>query len=110
MLRRDLYYVQVSGDVSGWQAMTQATTMCVQQRRHGACVSAPCACWAGGSALTGGEGAVQSSALYPGDGLHLAEGISFSICGLLAAMELLTARVALLFQHSLLQPYALPMR
>ena len=50
-----LQNTQVSGDVSGWKAMTQATTMCVQQRRHGACMGAPCACWAGGSALTGGR-------------------------------------------------------
>ena len=56
------------------------------------------------------EGAAQMAAHYPGDGLHLAGAISFSICELLASMDLLTARVALLFPHSLLQPYALPMR
>ena len=39
--RRSLSNTQVSGDVSGWAAMTQATRMCVQQRRHGACMGAP---------------------------------------------------------------------
>ena len=43
-----------------------------------------------------GEGAAQIPAEYPGNGLHLAGQISFSICVVLAAMELLTARVALL--------------
>ena len=68
-LRRNLHNTQVSGDVSGWKAMTQATYMCVQQRRHGACMGALCllggrigahreegaAQIPGGSALTGGR-------------------------------------------------------
>ena len=51
------------------------------------------ACWAGGSALTGGEGAAQMAAQYPGDGLHLAEGIR--LFEVLATMDLLAARAAL---------------
>ena len=58
-LHRGLYNTQVSGDVSGWKALSHADWMCVQQRRHGACVSAVCFL-DGGSTLTGGEGAAQT--------------------------------------------------
>jgi hypothetical protein len=65
-VRRYLRHTQVSGDVSSWKAMTKAGKMCVQHRRHGACVSALCLL-AGGSALTLVRGAAQTPGEYPGD-------------------------------------------
>ena len=63
-LCRYLSSTQVSGDVSGWKAMTQATHMCVQQRRHGACVGALCVL-GGRIGAHRGEGAAQMAGRHP---------------------------------------------
>ena len=64
-IRMGVPVASIRGNVSGWAAMTQATSMCVHQRHHAAYRRCVLVGWLIGAHM--GEGAAQTPVQYPGE-------------------------------------------